>query len=356
MENNNFALKTVLILFLVMIIAGVFLYLRQTPSKREIYRTSFQEGADLQAKGDKRAVYKFEEALRNATTVEEEAVAKLNVATAYVWSDPIKSMQMLKEIYANTVYPPRIRAATIDYMVQWYSGTFDLDLVKDHVLTGGQPWESFFDGNKDEFTKKDATLALRKAEEHATTIYSFFTSEYVIAYGYSAYELLENASNENEVAKYTEIILDRIRRGDIAYDQSIYSGAKVRDSQYGWGFFYKAFALTNLYSVGTYKDTSEIEESYEMAISYQEKVPRIGTAINPRLNYMLFLARLNTDAADAKIRDQISALYAKGLDSDPKLTQSVANLVQDERYNRQFDKLASLDPRFKDLIVSLGWK
>ncbi len=355
-EDNKNKISLLLVLVLIIGAIGFYLYWSQTPGKKEVYKTSFDEGVTLQAKGDDRARYKFEEALRSAASLEEEAVAKLNIGTAYFSSDPPKAVQILKEVYANTSYPPRTRAAAIDLMVQWYSSSFDIDLFQNHVFTGGKPWESFLEKKETKPTKRDIEIAIRKAEEHATTIHSLFTSEYAIAFLYSRYGLLENLDDKKKVDEYTAVILDRIARGDNDLNMKITTGANVRVSQYGWGLFYKAFALTNLHSAGVYKDTDAIEKAYSMAIAYQEQVPRIELAINERLNYMIFLSRLNDPAADEKIKEQVSLLFAKGLETNQKYKDSLATLIKNPRYNKNLGKIANLNSQFKNLIISLGWR
>ncbi len=345
-------------LLIIIAAVGFFLYSKQTPKKEDVYKLSYEEGALMQAKGDSRARYKFEESLKNASSIEEEALAKLNVGTSYLSSEPTKAVAILKEVYANTSYPAGVRAGSIDYMMQWYSSSFDIDLVENHMLAGGEPWQSFKVNEKEpEFSKRDASLSLRKATEHASTIKSTFTSEYGIAYLYSAYELLENQSDKKKVQEYSTIILERIKKGDEDFNKKLSNGgAGVRDSQYGWGSFYKALALTNLYNLDIYNDTEEIEKSYELAILYNEKVLRIGLAVNDRLYYMIFLSRLNNQAADQKIKDQINILFEKGIETDQKYKDSVIRLIKDSRYNRDLPKIAKLDQRFKDFLITLGWK
>ena len=247
MENNKPIFLTLSAFLVVAIVVGILLYLGQTQTKEEAYKSAFKEGTLLQSKGDFRARYKYEEALKYAETVEQEAVTRLNIGTAYFYSDPAMAVRVLKEIYANTEYPPRIRAGTIHYMVARYGQTFDLNFVKNYFLAGGDPWSSFATSSTPEkFTKRDAEISLRNAEEHASEIYSLFQSEYAIAYLYSAYELKENSNNKAVVSSYAKRILERVERGDVA----IKANLTQRDSQYAFGYYYKAFALENLHEAG----------------------------------------------------------------------------------------------------------
>ena len=350
--------KVVLLAVLVLLIFGIggVLYWLQVPSKEEIFVSSYREGRRLLLKGDERARYKFEEALGTAPTLREEAIAKVNLGVSYFASDPTKAVQTLKEVYANTAYHPEFRAGAIQHIVEHYSTTFDIDLIKNHVLTGGEPWESFFDkGGGELVTKRQASLALRNALEYATSIYPLFPSEYGIAYLYSAYETLENANREEGINQYVALVLDHIRKGDDAYRQQIENyrarGAEITAS---WGLFYKAFALTNLQRLGKYGDTETIERAYEAAIDGLEQVAVTRTAVSYRLYYTLFLSRLGTEAANMKITEQLGILYKKAqIETDVEQQKILIEILRDPRYNFLLQRVASRDPRLKKLLDAL---
>lgn len=350
--------RAILLVILILLLgAGGILYWFQVPGKSERFASSYQEGRRLLLRGDERARYKFEEALGTAPTLREEAIAKVNLGVSYFASDPIKAVQTLKEVYANTAYHPEFRVGAIQHIVEYYSTTFDIDLIRNHVLTGGEPWESFFDKKGGELvTKRQASIALRNALEHATSIYPLFPSEYGIAYLYSAYEVLENANRGEGVNQYVALVLDHIRRGDNAYRQQIENyrarGAKVTAS---WGLFYKAFALTNLQRLGKYGDTEIIARAYEAAIDGLEQVAVTPAAVSYRLYYILFLSGLGTEAANAKIAEQLGILYEKTqIETDVEQQKILIEVLRDLRYNFLLQRVASRDTRLKKLLDALS--
>ena len=198
---------------------------------------------------------------------------------------------------------------------------------------------------------------MRNADEHATTIHSLFTSEYSIAHLYSAYELQENIKNKEEVDRLATIILNRIKQGDLDFDQKTNANANVRDSQYGWGLYHKALALGNLYKAGRYTDSVTIDNIFQSAIEYLEKVPRTkGFASDARIRYLLFLATVNTPEYDNIALQQIAEIFSKGAKTNELFHKRLDYWIQRPRYAESFDRTADMSTEWKELLISRGWK
>lgn len=244
--------------------------------------------------------------------------------------------------------------------MEWYSTSgFDsptLNIIQKNILTGGQPWESFLvNQGLEAFGKRDASLSLRKMEEHATEIFSLFQSEYAIAYLYSAIEAKDSMNNPDELKKYVTIVQNRIVRGD----KAITENSPRRDSQYGWGYYYKAFALENLYREGVNVNDDNvrlIDATYEKATEFRESVKRYPTAFPTRLRHLLFLGYVQLDE---KAQNKLAEIIARATESSEAHIAYITALkkeIDNRWYASSFAHLATINADFKNHLVSVGWK
>lgn len=358
MQGKSFALP---ILFLCVLVFGFLLYTEQLPDKQKVFQDSFEEAAKLQEKGSTRAYLVYERALKNATTKEEEARAKLNVGTTYFNVEPARAIQILKEVHDDVSYPPAIRAAAAHHLMEWFSlSRFEpevLNLVQKNIFAGGEKWESYNTNKESEaFTKRDAMLSFRNlAEDASDNLVSLFQAEYAIAFLYSAVEVRDNLANKEELQKYFAIVRDRIARGDRAVDEN----STRRNSQYGWGYFYRAFALDNLYRAGSGVNESsviDIDATYEKATSLRESVARYPTSFPTRLRHVLFLAHVRHNEKAQKKLGEVVARAAESTESRDAYMSTLKSFINDSQQAQSFAHLASLSSEFREAIVSLGWK
>ncbi|TSC72811.1 MAG: hypothetical protein G01um101448_905, partial [Parcubacteria group bacterium Gr01-1014_48] len=155
---------------------------------------------------------------------------------------------------------------------------------------------------------------------------------------------------------YVAIVRDRIARGDKAVDEN----SRRRDSQYGWGYLYRAFALDNLYRAGIDIEdeafVADIDATYEKAIKFRESVSRYPVAFSTRLRHVLFLdyAKSNEQVQE-KLRE-IVVHAAESTEFRDTYMSALKGVVNDSQHADSLAHLATLSAEFREAIVSLGWK
>lgn len=353
------AKKSILIIIGIVVLTSVvggasYFYYRNM--QKNTFTARFNEARSLAKTGSPLAIPSFEEAVKSATTKDQEGVARLNLGFFSSYQDRVKAVGILKEVVADESLPPQYRAAAVNYIVNLYFADYDVDFTLRHVFTGDK-WQSFLPTEMS-MNNRALALAARRAYEWSASIYPTFTAEYRIAWWYGK-EIIAGKATSTQQDGYVKIIRDRIRDGDAALQLAQKNGA-VR-SQIGLGYTIKGLAMAGLYSAHAVPKEN-VEGVYFLALKVLEKDPNDGqsksTARFARYHYAAFLARVDKNANKQKILDILSPLYG----SSQGTFYSFLSVFRDNTFfgnNPTRDDivtLASLDPRFKDLLFSMGWK
>ena len=364
MENKNFK-KYWIVAAGALVVLGLAIWYFLPKGDQEMYNRSFSEGRDLFKGGDTSSVVRFEEAVRNAPTKADEALAKVNLGAAYLLSDPARGVGVLKEVAGDESYPAFYRAGAINYIVQHTVSRGDVQFEKEQVYVG-DIWSDFYEESAGT-PKYVHDLAARRAYEWSTSLFSTFPAEYWLAVWHAG---KGNANPSNDVKEeYFRIARERIAKGDVAYQAASKAG-RTPVSQLGAGKVLRGQALGYLYMAGVFDKQEEIEASFREAIQLLDQDPSDFNARGEALFARFYLA--GGIAADGVRREGVLSSARKEAVRPilaPIYKYEFAGLFEflkgraDEKvYTTGNDTvkylaalLAEADPQFKQLLEKLGW-
>ncbi len=317
----GFSLRGVLILIGVILVVGIGLYWYQVPSKKEKYISSLAEGRDLKRRGDGRSAIRFEDALRNATNKDSEAIAKLNIATDFFDAKPIQGLSMLHELSADESYHSRFRSDAMFYIAVYYSGSQDPAFAQKNIFIGDL-WGKFLAVKPGtNATLADTHHAMRNALEAADNLYPLPATEYGISllYGYDLVFSNLSADIKND---YTVKALDYLKRGDNGMQEvfdlinqgfNLADGAeKYSTSHMVMAQLWKGNAIDFLARSGADIDPYGTEEAFRKAAYYVDLYPTAAAqvpAASMRVSLSAAILRRNAPGAAAEVAKVLRPLY-----------------------------------------------
>lgn len=364
--------KKYLLLFLLAILlltGGVFMYLYfQSSNKPAKFKSSFQEAKGLLKRGSTGdAILKFEEAAKNATNENEAANAKLNLDFALLSADTSRGIAALKAFALDESMPPGYRATAINALLIYLLGSKDVGLAVNQIFTGGK-WQTFMAGAPPTLTGVD--LAIRRAFEWSVELFPGYTAEYRIGWWYGK-QIKSGAVKGKEAEAAGDTIQKRIAAGDILLfqDEKRLSSlsSDVINNRFephqiaGNGYSIRGLALEGLWLLGRVSEDT-VRQSYEKALAIVDKYINddrdLGTTLlYTRFNFAAFLAGVNLQKNREEIVKILSPIY--GYISQSKAFPAfLRNEAQgdDAVVRKAIINLGLADPRFKNLLLSLGWK
>ncbi|MDO8514304.1 MAG: hypothetical protein Q7S50_02050 [bacterium] len=283
----------------------------------------------------------FRNALAGTSNPVEQAVIKFWLVNA---DEPIgnyaEAVSVLKEIAADkNAYSLHTRASAVQRMA-WMFYRYGDPRITEEIFKD-EPYSDFV-------VKGDSSLTYRHLFEYATSLYPLALSELYIANWYSS-QLAKDPVSHPE---YKEIIRQKIKLADSNLDQI--RGDSTQAYMLVYSLERRAIIVGRMTQLG---DTSFGDPEKDFAdLLNLFSVYHLQYDATTRFQYAVYLARTFGTVRSTDIRDILAPLNedyeAHGI--------SFASFLRNERENRLGAKnnvilLASIDPKFKQLVISLGW-
>lgn len=344
----------VIVIFIILIILGVYFGIYKfKKNKTNLPSQNFQNILQLHNADNfnlQKAISEIENFLSGTKNdIKEESYAKVLLGYDYLFFiDPIKGIEILKEVVSNSKYSDYYRAFAIGMIGDKYEFYSDKDFGKNYVFTG-----DFF-GQFIKENPNDIDLAYKKLYEFSDKLFSHTITNYRIALWYSV-QLLNNKNlSLGQKEEYVLKIKEKIAEGDKLYNNTL-----GRQSSRGLAWQLKARILANLYLY----DPKNITK-YQIKDYFQKSLLILTTApIDRHMKSLTYYAIFYYAAFLAKAENPVPADEIKRL-LEPLYDVSIRNYlifdflrlardVADSLYKNDIVNLSKIDPRFKFLIEQL---
>ncbi len=319
---------------------------------------AFAEGETLmRARKPDLAVPRFRDALSYAKDSTQEIRIMFRLAVAIEHSETfegrLKAIPVYKEIGANPAYTNIAQAYAIQQLANMFYIYGDNEITE--AVFKDEPYKQFF-------VAGDVSLSYRNLYEYSSSLYPLAISELRIA-GWYAGEVLRlhtassanmNAATREQIARYKETVRTRIASADRDIlriqtnpnDNTPMTAILMR----------KGVIIGNLQLTG---DTSfgDMEPFFQRVLSLHALSGDQWADGYTRYYYALYLSRLYGNERVDDVRKILSNFYQ----NDAYRNSQVEIFFKNERRNtlgvqKQLGTLASIDPKFKEYLSSLGWE
>jgi len=339
-----------------MVLVGAVILIKRMSSPSP-FENNYTQGRELYVGGNPTdAVPVFARAVQNATTPAQEGPAKLNLGTATLFADPVRGIGLLKDVARNEQYEVSVRADAIVQILQYWdlyerdqSGGVDFART---VIFSGDPWGAFVDPSVG--TVADIRKAEEKALDWAARIYPLVAGEYTLAKLASEDVLTATSTaDRQEAVTRTEQYL---ARGALAMMTT-----QSTASQIAIAYVRQGEALENLDAAGVSQTPQAIEDAFQHALgtslAHQDSKPAQYYNFFARFRIASLEARRGMDhAAIQQFLDPIMVTPADARTGQLfRLLTGLKSVDTPVGYRRDAVRLAAIDPKFADLLVSLGW-
>jgi hypothetical protein len=294
---------------------------------------------------------------------ESQLFFKYAVATRYEDGE-VEAVPFFQQIALNENYPIRNRGNAVEYLGRMYYNSMDPDLY-DAILSGPAPFSDFIaEAEVDrELYGQDVANPFKNLYEFASSLFPTAEGEFRLATFYveDLEAVKQQIANGESVP---EGLADSIRS---AIDVRITQGkadierlteADFYDLRHERGVLGLAMVLGKLELIDEASDLGDAEETYNEALRmFALRGPYIGQFVN--INYGIFLAQRNEPGDLEKTLSLLDQFYAPAAE---RSYQGVYDFLaeRDSVYRSDLDGelmvLAEADPRFRELMISLGWE
>lgn len=300
----------------------------------------FQSGRYQDAK------QKYQEALAGASDTLQEGQIKIKIAHATLYGgDPESAIQMYKELAASNVYIDFVRA----YAVQ----TLGYMLVSPEYVSylptvfSGEPYASFF-------VEDDKALSYRNLFDYASSFHPLALPELFSANWY-ADELVRMQDSGAEDSAARALYLETINEKLANAEADLQRVSKDENERVIVPEVYKrrATLLGKLAVLGEVS-TQEAEQAFVEAMNLHALR---GAGVDGYMRF--FYAEYLNALGDGRVED-LRTVLAPFYTSSAYAQSSAIGFFRDEKSNQFLQKetlqeFANKDPKFKDLLISLGW-
>lgn len=289
---------------------------------------------------------KYEEALRFASSEEEQAQIRLKIAhTVRDEGDLVRAAQLYKEVAGMTSYPAIARAYAVQSLALLYDYAGD-PAVRTETFKG-EPYVSFY-------VQQNFTRSYKNLFEYAAQLYPLAIPELRSAAWYANALLRQSKGlaqlSEEDVAEYQSIVAAKLQRADadIARTQDDPNEAILRPEISRA----RAIVLGRMALAG-YGSLTEAEAAYDVAL--HENEARGGTRDGfMRYWYAAFLSEI--EGRDADVVAMLAPLYTDSAYASSLVTSFFTTERNNQlRAKETLQRLAGIDPQFKQHLISLGW-
>ncbi len=295
------------------------------------------------------ALQEFNTALVLARGARQAAQIRFNIAHATsLTGDPIKAIELYKQIVEDEDNSPILRAYAIQYMGRQYYGSRS-EAISDAIFTGDTFAPMRVAGND--------IASYRNLFEYGSDIYPLALAELYIASGYVS-ELSLIPTEASEVARdhILKVIKVRLARADQEMERMTQSTSNevvlLPET-----LFQKATVLDKLRTVDPAVTKQEVENAYVKALnSYATIASNKGEDFYARLYYAAFLAEAYSTTRISDIIAALVPVYDALNSTNPYRAQYLQNNRNPAAaHHAKLVLLAKTIPQFKDLLISLGW-
>ncbi|MDO8481971.1 MAG: hypothetical protein Q7S75_02730 [bacterium] len=308
------------------------------------------------------AIVKYTEALQGVDSLSQEILIKFKIAeaTRYI-GDYLKAIDLFKDIIDNPRYTSddqeikQGKASAVVSLTAIFYQTQDKKVTE--KIFSGRPYEDFI-------TKEDADNidnAYRRLFEYASSLSSppNLLSEARIAawYALQIYDLKKkktiNDAEKQKVQEYDAIVKSKLAyiRENSSDVRNYYEGSREKVLPL---LLRSEGIIVGALTIGGDTSLGDPEKIFQEALALPQ--PEWDRAVTEE-SYAIFLAGYYGD----KRKDDIDFLLASFYSPPTGTELSLQTLLLNEKTNptrgrENFLLLASADPKFKDLLISLGWK
>ena len=312
---------------------------------------AFARGEELINSDPKSALLQFQSALSNSKDLIQEGQIKFKIAQATEnTGDYAHAIALFKEIATNPNYTNITRAYSIQEMGMLFYSYSDPQMTTEIFST--PPFSSLY-------VATSTSLSYRHLFEYTSSIYPLAISELRIADWYaSAADTLAlssgAASSTQQINTYKTIIGQKIKsaQADITRirnneNENVYLGPSLMR---------EAVVVAKMQLIGD-SSFGDMDTLFKQTLNFYSLYTNVGVDGYARYNYALYLARIYGDSQTSAIQQLLSNFYT----SNVYHKTAVETFFKNERSNGTGSKvylvkLASIDPKFKAYLMSLGWQ
>ncbi len=317
----------------------------------------FAQGEAQLDKGDvAAAVTSFKNALPSASNAREEAQIKNKLATAEWMSGDYSSAILLsKEVAANYSYSSMARAYAVQTMGQLYyvSSAATRTRITEEIFKD-DPYKSFA-------STTDPGVSYRNLFDYAASLYPLAYAELSSANWYAGTvadikkkETIK-AVDAEKIRTYLSIIEGKVSLADA--DMRRIRSSRVEQVFLPASYVRKAVVLALLTIAGeSYPGMPTPESVLEEALRYAQGINAANSEADITYNYAYLVALVYGKAQANKVGSLISNLYGDGRLAGTRVTQAFNYPNNNSaNINANIQLIASVDPKFKDFLISKGW-
>lgn len=316
--------------------------------------SGYTEGLASLGGGDfKAAIPLLQSALSKTTDPREVNIIHSRLAYAYeVTGDYRNAVAYLKKVASSPESSSLVRATSIQQMGLMYYNSLKRPEITEAVFSG-PPYDSMY-------KKGHVNLAYRKLFEYAAEIHPLPFSEFSIAFWYASRLSSIKASTTTSPGATSDLVnryMQEISAG-VSAGESGLKDLIGPESRYDLIAALERravlFAALDEAEEGSIGDTdiafAELFDAYRRVSPSWDAVPRI--------EYAVHLAKKYGDARAADIKAALAPVYAGNEMVENATLQTIlrTSSARESRYRLNFIKLAAIDPQFKSLLTSFGWK
>ncbi len=366
MEHN----KKILILVVSILLLGAGFYFWQARApKPPAYLENLNTARQLFKEGDtdQSLDYANKALLEAGSNKQAEAVTKLLIALIYLRKTDLagqtKAIQLMKEIAGNAAYPNFERALALQYIADtWVWQNRSQEFV--NVIFSDEPYASFL-------SKSTVTSGIRKIYEYSISLYPLPVAEYSVAKWNS--NVLWNAINAPKGTfklalpekNYIDAAEEHLKKGDDALPRFM-SLKKNNGAEVSRSYLLKGIALGQLAELEKKPEYNAMaEDAFKKSqdILNQSSNEHFSPIIRPWLNfyYAVFLERAYGKQRIADINNLLTYMIAKVSETNNIIAKFIARWDDSQQRLGTYEgqgasALAKINPAFKELLRSLGWK
>ncbi len=360
-----------LLVLLLMVVGGYFFFIKPMMNTQKLVEEqtqSIETARQLIAQDrEDAAIPLLEGVVKDTANVNVAALANLNLGNAYIVADrEEKGIALLKQVSLDQAYPPWVRSLAVENIVGYFFASGARNSVAQSVIFTGPQWSSFVSGVP--AGSIGYARAAREALVWGEEIHPLVNIEYRLAHWY-AQRLHLYRADQPMYSLYLSSAQKYLAKGDKEYtavqDTIEESTFPMNNFMRGSALMLKARTLRALYGekVSGITETM-VTDAFNQSLVYFEKgnsSRSITSAFSARFFLAAFLNDTNSSLYKSDIISTLTPLYNQSLATSTSFTKllraySVNTESRQSKQGRDMVNLAETDPRFKDLLISLGWK